>query len=197
VPEFEVIGHRGDGAGRDENTLASGRRAIRKGADAVELDVQLFRGKLVLSHGRATERSQPLDPVLRKVRKPLILHIKRRHLNPWHDRQVVDRLAAVTRRDITVASFWASTLTYAKRHHPRLSTAFITFWPGYDLFFSRRLGASEYHAWHRLTGRRAVQKAHRRGLRIVAFTTSDKERVNQLKQAGVDGVITDSVKAVS
>lgn len=45
-----IIGHRGGGRGPDENTRASWRRAIQRGADAIELDIQLIDGELMLAH---------------------------------------------------------------------------------------------------------------------------------------------------
>ena len=44
------MGHRGDGAGQNENTLESVRRAWQKGARMVEVDVQLHQGSLWVEH---------------------------------------------------------------------------------------------------------------------------------------------------
>jgi glycerophosphoryl diester phosphodiesterase len=61
VPDdgFAVVGHRGyPGRGVTENTLPAFRRALRAGATAVELDVQLTRdGRLLVLHDPTLDRT--------------------------------------------------------------------------------------------------------------------------------------------
>ncbi|MFK7988323.1 MAG: glycerophosphodiester phosphodiesterase [Sandaracinaceae bacterium] len=53
-----VVGHRGDGSGGDENTVASVERAFAAGADMVEIDVQLSAdGVVVLMHDDTVDRT--------------------------------------------------------------------------------------------------------------------------------------------
>lgn len=196
MPEPEIIAHRGNGVGPSENTLAACQAAVTAGADRIELDVRLFRGQLVLSHDHPTEASESLDKILKAVRVPLILHIKRQWFSPWHDRAVIRVLAGVGRRDITISSFWPGTLLFAKRCFPKLRTAFITWLPDYDLLLAKRLGAAEYHVWHRTTGNRTVAAARRVGVKLVAFVTDGStSEAHRLSAAGVDGLMTDSVYA--
>lgn len=54
----DVIGHRGHPVGVTENTLASYRKALRAGADGVELDVRVTAdGKLVVMHDDSLART--------------------------------------------------------------------------------------------------------------------------------------------
>lgn len=54
----DVIGHRGHPVGVTENTLASFRKALRAGADGVELDVRVTAdGKLVVMHDDSLART--------------------------------------------------------------------------------------------------------------------------------------------
>ena len=54
----DVIGHRGHPVGVTENTLASFRKAVRAGADGVELDVRLTAdGQFVVMHDDALART--------------------------------------------------------------------------------------------------------------------------------------------
>ncbi len=52
-----VIGHRGAAGHRPENTLASLRLALTLGADAVEVDVQMLAGALIVLHDETLERT--------------------------------------------------------------------------------------------------------------------------------------------
>ena len=53
-----IVGHRGASAVAPENTLASFRRAIEEGADAIELDVHLTKdGEVVVIHDSSLNRT--------------------------------------------------------------------------------------------------------------------------------------------
>lgn len=191
---MEVIGHGGNGRGATENTLASCQAAIQAGADRLELDVQLVNGELVLAHPPRSPQDT-LRNILNHLDVPLVLHLKRRHFNPLHDRRSLDRLAPlVTGREVTVSSFWPGTVTYAKRSHPHLRTAYATFWPGYDLLLAHRLGVAEFHGWHRTITARTVAKAAASHVKLVAFTPpATPPVIARLQKRGVRSVITDQV----
>lgn len=191
---FEIIGHRGSGEGPDENTAPSFLRALKDGADRLETDVQLIHGELQLSHPPRTPK-MTLYELLALTDRPLVLHLKRRGLNPWHDRKAINRIVPLIakRKNVTISSFWPSTLTYLRRHYPNVRTAFITYWPGYDLFFSHRLAIQEYHGWAPACTERAARHAHRKGIRLIGFVADQHHRLERMRRNGVDGVITDSV----
>jgi glycerophosphoryl diester phosphodiesterase len=52
-----VIGHRGAAGHRPENTLASVRYALTLGVDAVEIDVQMLDGMLIVLHDDTVDRT--------------------------------------------------------------------------------------------------------------------------------------------
>lgn len=192
---FRIIGHRGNGAGPDENTLASCQHAVRNGANAIELDVKLFRGELVLAHDRPTARSAKLQEVLPKLTVPVALHLKRHKLNPLHDRRALLQLSTITHRPgLLVSSFWPGTLRFAKRRFPKLETAFITFWPRWDLRSSRSLGVSDVCTYHRRIDERVASEAKRQRVRLFAFTPHQPD---QALRRLADGVITDNVSGWS
>ena len=63
-----IVAHRGSSADRPENTLASYRRAIEAGADAIEIDLRLTKdGHLVSLHDdsldRTTEGTGPVESI--------------------------------------------------------------------------------------------------------------------------------------
>jgi glycerophosphoryl diester phosphodiesterase len=58
LPRYAVIAHRGDKMHAPENTLAAFRMAAEKGADAIELDVQLTAdGQVVVIHDQTVDRT--------------------------------------------------------------------------------------------------------------------------------------------
>lgn len=64
-----LIAHRGDTINYKENTLEAFESAFRLGADGIELDVQLFKGNLIIVHNYqfdTTEIFPTLDDVLKK-----------------------------------------------------------------------------------------------------------------------------------
>ncbi len=190
-PRLRVIGHRGDGRGPDENTRAGWRRALTHGADAIELDVQLIGGELRLAHP-PRQSKESLAAALRDVDRPLVLHLKRRRLSRRHDRAALARLAKVRHRPgVVVSSFWPGTLRYAKRRYPKLRTAFLTRWLGWDRRFAGSLGASELHAWSRTLTARAVRRADRPVVAFAAGPGTDR----RLLAMPLRGVITDDVSA--
>lgn len=182
-----------------ENSLAGCRNALKAGADILELDVQLIDGKLLLAHDKIRPRTETLEPILAEIKAPLILHLKRRRYNPWHDRRLLDRLAPLLtgrngNRDVVVSSFWPGTVTYAKRRYPQLRTAYATFWLGYDLWLYNRLAVDEFHAWYRTATTRAVAKAAAKNLKVVAFIAPEPPRLAALlRRKGVRSVVTDQV----
>ncbi len=190
---FVIIGHRGAGSGRSENTVTGCLAGEIAGADQLEVDVQLRAGQLVLAHGSRQPSHNLLADVLAATQLPFVLHLKRRWWNPWHDRAALEMIAALpNQRRLTISSFWPGTLRHAKRRYPQLTTAFITWWPGYDLLLSRQLGAAEYHAWSRLITPAAVSRARRRRVRLIAFQSRPGVE-RRLFDLGAAGVITDQI----
>ena len=54
---FKVIGHRGAPALEPENTLRSFTRAVNEGVDAIEFDVQLIDGNVIVLHDETLDRT--------------------------------------------------------------------------------------------------------------------------------------------
>lgn len=189
MTRLRIIGHRGNGAGADENTLVSCRRAIKDGADAVELDVQLIGGELMLAHPPRRPK-ESLAYVLAGINVPVVLHLKRRYFNRWHDQAALKKLATVTHTPgMTISSYWPGTLRHIKRRYPQLRRAMVTWCLDWDRHFAKSLGVSEFHSWHRVLTDRAVRKTD---LPIIAFVPGDR---NGFHKDGLSGVIADDVSS--
>jgi glycerophosphoryl diester phosphodiesterase len=58
LPRVGIIAHRGDSGNAPENTLASVKRAIRQGVEAIEMDIRLSSdGQVVLMHDTTVDRT--------------------------------------------------------------------------------------------------------------------------------------------
>ena len=197
IPEYDygTIGHRGNGAGKLENTLASCQDAVASGAEAVEVDIQLIDGKLYTGHDSGVP-AQNLKTILEQIKVPLVLHLRRRGLDPRHDREAVRTLYLLLRReDISVASFWPGTLRYMHREELGIRTIYLSWWPNPHLWFSRGKIANEYCSWHRTTNNRTVAAAKRRGVKLSVFTVPAKEKYRRkFRKLSIRRIVTDHVK---
>ena len=53
-----LIAHRGDTSSHKENTIEAFVSAFDKGADGIELDIQLFNGKIIVVHDYQFDTNQ-------------------------------------------------------------------------------------------------------------------------------------------
>ena len=194
---FTVIGHRGNGAGADENTAGSCLAAIRAGAARVEIDVRLGRGEVITAHDHG-RTDDTLANVLDQVQAPLIIHVKEgtgRIFHRAYYRKLVDEVAKQVRgREVVLSSFSPGMLRYCRRQHPELATAFATVWAGYDLHLAAQLGIREMHTFPWFLTARAVRLAKRRQLPLVVYTPRNTPAMKQrLGRLGVRQVMTDDI----
>lgn len=225
----DVIGHRGHPVGVTENTLASFRKAVRAGADGVELDVRITAdGKFVVMHddslartttcsgarvstsslawiqrtcrGRvAGERIPTLAGVAGWLRRTpgavAVVEIKEGRWTPARIR-TLERVLTQRRvlRRVTVLSGNAWLLRQVEQAAPRLHThALADSWAevqGWRRDF-RALDGVNLYAAHATRAR--VASLHRAGLTVLGRTTSSAADIRRLRQARVDGLVTDRI----
>lgn len=211
------IGHRGAPALAPENTLPSIAAAIEHGVDLVELDVISARGTLYLAHSpaQATDASPALDDALAHVAEHevgVILDLKAAGI----EAEVIERLR---RHDLLArslaASFRPRALRRLKQLEPKLTTglsypfdrAGIAERPAFQPLIRTglaglrrtlpariggmlaRAGADAALLHHALVSERLVERCHRRGAAVLAWTVEDEQALRLVLAAGVDGVI--------
>lgn len=219
---MQIFGHRGSGEGLGENTLVSFARAFDAGCVGVETDVRRCAdGSLVCSHeavvGGYTLLSTPYDVLatlglvlledvlaLARGRGRVIIEIKNVAWEPDFDApdcaSVIALDALVTDVDDVVVSSFDFYSAEAARDRG-LRTAHLTH-PGVrplaGIAYAGDAGLDEVHAWvgDVLAEPACVEQAHAAGLRLVAWTATTKDQLDQLSAIGVDGVITDVVGAL-
>jgi glycerophosphoryl diester phosphodiesterase len=205
-----VIAHRGASHDERENSLAAFERAIRTGADYVELDVQAsFEGELVVFHDARLDRLTPLTGLVARRRAgelaevgiPTLaeaLEVTRGRIGTmaevkgaWRSRRhdVPRRVAALLAAEDVLLSFERRALLEARAARPGLRVIQHVR-PGASI------RAAAAYAWGvgladaRVTGR-ALAAASALGLVSTVYTVNDPERMRELAARGVNGIFTD------
>jgi glycerophosphoryl diester phosphodiesterase len=213
---FVVVGHRGAMGLEPENTLRSFRRAVREGADAIELDLRLSKdGHLVILHdsdvARTTDGNGEIahldltevkaldagqgesiptfDEVLDAVDLPVQAEIKAAD---------AARAALDTIRDrklvdrVTVTSFSAEIVRASLDYLPGVKTGLISSHAGTDeLEQARELGVDVLCAGLDELEPEFVERCHRAGFAVIGWLANDADQLLSALRAGADGVTSD------
>jgi len=214
------IGHRGACGHEPENTLRSVRRALELRADGIEVDVYFVDGELVVIHDAKLERTtngrgyvarkslaalRALDaghgeriPTLREVfetvdRAAFInIELKGKHTAPPVTALIREYVTRHGWRyeDFLVSSFNRRELRAVT--DPKIPIGLLLTRPTRLYALSaRRVRASAVNPAARFVDARFVEDAHRRGLRVFAYTVNAPAEIARLRRLGVDGVFTD------
>jgi glycerophosphoryl diester phosphodiesterase len=211
-----VLAHRGANRLAPENTVAAMRQAVERGADGVELDLhRTADGALVVRHDADTPAGLLGERTLSDVRQALpdlptlaevldvctgrLVNVELKDPDP----RVVDGLVELltARRDppddVLVSSFDLATIDHVRARAPELPTGFLSF--GLDPHSALVLALEHGHAavhpdvWTLVDVDVAafVEHAHHLGVQVNVWTVNDVAHLEQLRDAGVDAVITD------
>ncbi|MCW3116334.1 MAG: glycerophosphodiester phosphodiesterase [Chitinophagaceae bacterium] len=96
---------------------------------------------------------------------------------------------------VIIQSFDFRTLVYLHEHYPAVKTAMLI--EGSDKRSLddqvRDLGfvPTIYSPDYRLVNAELIKKCHQQKIKIIPWTVNDKAKINELKKAGVDGIISD------
>jgi glycerophosphoryl diester phosphodiesterase len=217
-----VLAHRGANRLEPENTVPAMQEAIDRGADGVELDVhRTADGVLVVRHdaqtsvgllgeltaadlGRALPEVPTLAVVLDVCRGRLV-NVEIKDPDPRAAEAVVDLLAARSSApdDVLVSSFDLATIDRVRALAPNLPTGFLSF--GIDPDSALTIAVEHDHAavhpdvWTlaNVDVGAFVSRAHDLVLQVNVWTVNDPAQLEQLRDAGVDAVITDDADLYS
>jgi glycerophosphoryl diester phosphodiesterase len=209
---IQVLGHRGAPApGIAENSVAAVTRALRQGADGVEIDVWLVNGTLVCSHdlaGADVNSLATLPELLAAAQRPagarVVVEAK-----PVADAAVAqataDALAGVLRTsagsaEITISSFDADLLATIRATCADLPVRTALLGEKSDLAAAvvqraDRDGHDEVHLPVVAVRRspQAVDTARELGLGVSLWTVNRPDDLRWASELDVDAVITDDV----
>lgn len=210
----EHIAHRGAKRELAENTIAAFRRAVERGADAIELDVHATSDGVVVVHhdpelelpaGRRRVIAEStwrdvthmlgalprLTDVLEAVpeRVGLYVEIKGAAIEPM----VAEALRGSAR--CVVHSFDHTAIALMSRILPEVPRGILFDHYPADIEASMRF-ASARDVWPEwsLIDERLVSSVHALGGRVIAWTVNSREDAARLVALGVDGLCTDDVR---
>ena len=214
-----IIAHRGASRAQRENTLAAFERAVELGADGIELDVRrTLDGVAVVHHDPDLIDEHGKQMVICEVAAadlPLhvptlvealdacagaIVNVEIKNLPHEVDFDPQYRICDLVRlelegRDVegwVISSFDRGTLDRMRELAPQITTAWLAveFGPP-DLDQIVAIGHRGIHPWDRRLTEELVAAAHEQGLFVNAWTCNDPERIRELADWGVDGIVTD------
>ncbi|MET0634745.1 MAG: glycerophosphodiester phosphodiesterase family protein [Chitinophagaceae bacterium] len=122
------------------------------------------------------------------------------NINHPQPAEFVELLMAVIREKkledrVTIQSFDFRTLQYLHEHYPAIKTAMLIEGDDHrkpaeqlaDLGFKPTIYSPEY----RLVTPELIRQMHQDGILVIPWTVNDKKHMDELKQMGVDGLISD------
>lgn len=207
-----VVAHRGASNQERENTLAAFRRAATLGADGVELDVRrTVDGVLVVHHdaqlaapdGREIEALAAADlpgyvPTLAAAIEAShgVVNIEIKH-EPADDRRdlasavAADPSVQAARDRILVSSFDLESIDRVHALDPALATAWLVPAVVDDTLDTLAAhGHRVLHPWVGVLTEATVTACHARGVAVNTWTCDDPERIAELLDWRVDGIVT-------
>jgi glycerophosphoryl diester phosphodiesterase len=211
------IGHRGARAYAPENTVASFRKAIEIGVDAIELDVRKTRdNQIVVIHDAdvkrttngkglvseltleqiksfSTEEGEKL-PTLQEALDFLDKKVK--VLIELKEVGVEEAVLSAVRergleKNVVIVSFLEDALQKVRELDKSVETGLIYAKHSNPVKAALKLKANYLLALYRFTHSANVKKAHENGLKIIVWTINTPEEVEEYAEKGVDGIASD------
>ncbi|MGA0839243.1 MAG: glycerophosphodiester phosphodiesterase [Pseudomonadales bacterium] len=217
-----IIGHRGAAGLVPENTLPSFERAFALGVNAVELDVHVVEGRLIVLHDDTLDRTtnsvgpishqsltalRALDagggwpiPLLEEVLAALPpgtgINIELKGANTAEP--VAELLTAFPETDVLVSSFDPAELARftAASAATRVAPLFHD-WDEAAWDIAETLNAWAINLWRKIATPPRLATARERGLRSFVYTVNNLETARRLFASGATGVFTDYPDRVS
>jgi glycerophosphoryl diester phosphodiesterase len=211
------IGHRGARAYAPENTVASFRKAIEIGVDAIELDVRKTKDNhVVVIHDADVKRTtngeglvseltlvqiKALDagegekiPTLQQAldflgkKVKVFVELKEVGLEEQVLKAVYER---GLEHNVVITSFLEDALRQVRALDKTVETGLIYAKHSNPVKAALELKANYLLALYRFTHSANVKKAHENGLKVVVWTINNPAEVEEYVKKGVDGIASD------
>ena len=211
------IGHRGARAYAPENTLASFRKALEIGVDAVELDVRKTKdNQLVVIHDADVKRTTDgeglvseltlkeikgfsaeggekiptLEEALDFLDKKVKVFVELKE--DGLEKQVLGLVCDKgLEKNVVIVSFLEDALRKVRELDAEVETGLIYAKHKNPLKAALELKANYLVALYRFMHTANVEKAHANGLKVVVWTINNPEEAEQYAAKGVDGITSD------
>ena len=211
------VGHRGARAYAPENTLASFKKALEIGVDAVELDVRKTKdNQLVVIHDADIKRTTDGEglvsglsllqikgfsaeggekiPTLQEAldfldkKVKVLIELKEAGI----EEQVLSIVhARGLEKNVVIISFLEEALRKVRELNKSIETGLIYAKQSNPVKAALELKANYLVALYRFTHSATVQKAHENGLKIIVWTINTAEEAQDYAKKGVDGIASD------
>jgi len=211
------IGHRGARAYAPENTIASFKKALEIGVDAVELDIRKTRDhQLVVIHDEDVKRTTDGEGLVRELTLKQIkgfsveggekvptleealgfLDKKVKVFVELKEEGTEEQVLDVVRdrdlkKNVVIISFLEAALRKVRELDSEIETGLIYAKHKNPLKAALELKTNYLFAFYRFTHTANVEKAHENGLKVVVWTINTVEEVEQYVKKGVDGIASD------
>lgn len=211
-----IIGHRGAAGLAPENTLASFDAAYAAGVGAVELDVYLVEGELLVFHDDDLERctngtgkiqnqslaylrsldagNQQQIPLLAEVLEnlPAGVGVNIELKGRGTGQAVAQHLQTLPNLDVLVSSFRPAELLAFRSRNAQVRVAPLFHrWPPAPWSIALKLEAWAVNLSARIATQKRVAKIHAKGYRCYAYTVNEVDLATELLGFGVNGIFTD------
>jgi glycerophosphoryl diester phosphodiesterase len=211
------VGHRGARAYAPENTLASFKKAIELGVDAVELDVrktkdnqivvihdadvkrttdgeglvaELTLGQIKSFSAEGGEKIPTLGEALDFLGKKVKVLIELKELGV--EEQVLTTIKERgLEHNVVIVSFLEDALKKVRELNGNIETGLIYVKHKNPLKAALELKANYLVALYRFTHTANVVKAHENGLKVIVWTINNPQEVEEYAKKGVDGITSD------
>ena len=212
------IGHRGAKAYSPENTLASFRKALEIGVDAVELDVRKTKDNhLVVIHDadikRTTNREGSVNELTLKEIKDVsteqgekiptlqealdFLDKKVKVFVELKETGIEEQVLSIVHKkvlekNVVITSFLEDALRKVRELDRDIETGLIYANHKNPVKAASDLKANYLLPFYRFTHTANVDKAHKNGLKVVVWTINNPQEVEEYAKKGVDGIASDN-----
>ena len=216
---MQIIAHRGASFLEPENTLRAVRKAIKMGADLVEVDVRMSKdNKLVIMHDPDVNRTTngngfvrdytvqelkkldagngetipTLDEVISRVkdRIGLVIEIK----EPGTEVEVLEKINENNLENVMLTSFYHKSIKNARKMNPSVDAGIIFSCQPVDVNqMASGAGANVIFPGYKYLDEELIEQAHGNGISVYPWTVDDPEIFERLVGMGVDGIVTNKL----
>lgn len=211
------IGHRGAPAHIAENTMASFKKAMEFGADGIELDVHMCKtGEAVVIHDDTVDRTTNgkgkisemtlddilsldsgggnrvpiLEDVLKEIKGTVFVDVKA----GWVAMKITEIIAKHGYDNVIVTSFNKNVLEAVKTINKNIKTGLNVEGGVFSV------DSSDYYCVNPsidILTPSMVNLIHKNDMKVFTWTVNDKKQLDKAIKAGVDGVMSDDISAIS
>jgi glycerophosphoryl diester phosphodiesterase len=211
------VGHRGARAYAPENTLASFKKALEIGVDAIELDVRKTKdNQLVVIHDADVKRTTNGEGLVSELTLVQIkgfsadgtekiptlqealdfLDTKVKVLVELKEAGIEEQVLSIVHtrgieKNVVIISFLEEALKKGRELNKSVETGLIYAKHSNPVKAALELKANYLVALYRFTHTATVQKAHENGLKIIVWTINTLQEAQEYAKKGVDGIASD------